>query len=263
MISKFYFNAANEEVVDEYLDFHIPPEGPGAGTSEKAKNPWDKLSSEFPFFKELHALLFTHPNVTPPAITTGVGPHGRKVVHYQPPNLPQNTQVPVPASSDPFHGLIDLVLVNNPPLNPVTLLRIPSLPKALDDAHVSSDKENVPLPATPTPKTKPKASQFGEHIKRANQKISVVPRKYLLNFKQKTSRQNVIAMAQENRCLMLEERKQLMDLFNQLKESLPARYDSVKPAPLAASPTPSKRGRLAKWDIEGDLLDESQQNIFE
>jgi hypothetical protein len=33
----------------------------------------------------MHKFLATRSNITPPAITTGVGPHGRKIVHLQPP----------------------------------------------------------------------------------------------------------------------------------------------------------------------------------
>ncbi|KLO03788.1 hypothetical protein SCHPADRAFT_766720 [Schizopora paradoxa] len=43
----------------------------------------DELQLEFPAFKRLHKLLCTRPNVVPPAVTTGVGPGGRKTNHYQ------------------------------------------------------------------------------------------------------------------------------------------------------------------------------------
>jgi predicted small lipoprotein YifL len=46
----------------------------------------EQIESEFPFFPCLHAILAARPNVVPIAITTGVGPCGRKTVFYQPPD---------------------------------------------------------------------------------------------------------------------------------------------------------------------------------
>ena len=81
------------------MDFYIPASGPEASTPEFAVNLWHKLlivhicshvltqvwieqiESEFLFFMRLHAMLATWPNVNPPIIITGVGPHGHKIVY--------------------------------------------------------------------------------------------------------------------------------------------------------------------------------------
>lgn len=46
----------------------------------------EQIEDEFPFFPRLHAILAARPNVNPIAITTGVGPQGRKTVYYQAPD---------------------------------------------------------------------------------------------------------------------------------------------------------------------------------
>ncbi|KAL4074893.1 hypothetical protein V8B97DRAFT_1916138 [Scleroderma yunnanense] len=51
------------------------------------------ITKEFPFFPELHRIFVAHPNVTPIAVTTGVGPHGKENLHLQPLDEPQESQV--------------------------------------------------------------------------------------------------------------------------------------------------------------------------
>jgi hypothetical protein len=41
---------------------------------------------DFPYFPELHRLFSTRPNITPIAVTTGVGPDGHRTTHYQAPD---------------------------------------------------------------------------------------------------------------------------------------------------------------------------------
>lgn len=50
----------------------------------------DEIVSKFVYFPELHRMLSSRPNVTPIVITTGVGPAGRKTVHYQDPSEDEN-----------------------------------------------------------------------------------------------------------------------------------------------------------------------------
>ncbi|KIM50180.1 hypothetical protein SCLCIDRAFT_146158, partial [Scleroderma citrinum Foug A] len=69
---------------EEYCDFYIGADGPDESTSDQAKNIWDQIIWEFPFFPELHRIFVAHPNVTPIVVTTGVGPHGKKTLHMQP-----------------------------------------------------------------------------------------------------------------------------------------------------------------------------------
>ncbi|KAJ7502246.1 hypothetical protein B0H11DRAFT_2223720 [Mycena galericulata] len=49
-------------------------DGPDRTTTPDAKNLWDAIISEFPFFPTFHRLYSTRPNVNPPVIITGVGP---------------------------------------------------------------------------------------------------------------------------------------------------------------------------------------------
>ncbi|RDX49664.1 hypothetical protein OH76DRAFT_1556319 [Lentinus brumalis] len=61
----------------------IPRAGPDENTSTFSKNIWQQTEEKWPFFPRMHELLCTCPNVVPPAITTGVGPHGEATVYYQ------------------------------------------------------------------------------------------------------------------------------------------------------------------------------------
>ena len=87
----------------------------------------DKIIKDFPFFPELHRLFSTRPNITPIAVTTGVGPGGHQTIHYQAPDEvggpiwpepvidPQllALEVPVPPPAQPILGTSNYV--NLPP----------------------------------------------------------------------------------------------------------------------------------------------------
>ncbi|KAF8148472.1 hypothetical protein B0H34DRAFT_737190 [Crassisporium funariophilum] len=64
-------------------------------TTNRARNLWDQINKEFPFFPALHRLLCTRPNFNPPAVTTGVGAQGQTTVHYQAPATTQRAPTPV------------------------------------------------------------------------------------------------------------------------------------------------------------------------
>ncbi|KAF9521502.1 hypothetical protein CPB83DRAFT_778620, partial [Crepidotus variabilis] len=63
----------------QFLEFYIPPEGPSAGTSSHAKNLWETIVAEFPYFSQLHRLLSSRPNIMPIVITTGAGPNSMRL----------------------------------------------------------------------------------------------------------------------------------------------------------------------------------------
>ena len=70
----------------------------------------EEICKSFPFFPNLHRLLSSKPNMRPPAITTGVGPRGRQVVHLRPPKRPLDSVVSTQDSTlDP--DVIDPTLV--------------------------------------------------------------------------------------------------------------------------------------------------------
>ncbi|KAJ7081235.1 hypothetical protein C8R44DRAFT_653212, partial [Mycena epipterygia] len=71
---------------NEYMAFYIPSTGPDCTTTPEAVNIWAQIEQEFPFFPRLHQIFATRPNVTPIAITTGVGPRGPSTLYVQPPD---------------------------------------------------------------------------------------------------------------------------------------------------------------------------------
>ncbi|KAG6825544.1 hypothetical protein H0H93_000566, partial [Arthromyces matolae] len=143
---------------DEYSLCYVPPEGPNENTTIDAKNIWGTLSTnhslrvitrglgeikqEFEFFPRLHELLSTRPNVTPIAVTTGVGPYGRKTVHYQ---APENYQAQPTYDTPP--EIIDAHIdprLRNLDLNPSPLhLHIPA------HAEVEEIATQASAPQTP------------------------------------------------------------------------------------------------------------------
>ncbi|KAL4070612.1 hypothetical protein J3A83DRAFT_4526360 [Scleroderma citrinum] len=64
--------------------YFIEAGGPNESTPEQAKNIWDDIVSQFPFFPDLHHIWATKPNKNPIAVTTGVGPSGRRTLIMQP-----------------------------------------------------------------------------------------------------------------------------------------------------------------------------------
>ncbi|KAL4070949.1 hypothetical protein J3A83DRAFT_4188832 [Scleroderma citrinum] len=68
----------------KYCNFYLDADGPNENTSNEAKNIWDEILKKFPFFSELHRIFVACPNVTLIAVTTGVGPNGKKTLHLYP-----------------------------------------------------------------------------------------------------------------------------------------------------------------------------------
>ncbi|KIK34680.1 hypothetical protein CY34DRAFT_17552 [Suillus luteus UH-Slu-Lm8-n1] len=83
---------------EEHFNHYIPTSGPDNSTPMNIKSIWDEIVSKFPFFLDLHRMLSTHPNVTPIVITTGVGPAGKKTLHYQAPSEDEDEHEGHPAS---------------------------------------------------------------------------------------------------------------------------------------------------------------------
>ncbi|KAF9237945.1 hypothetical protein BU15DRAFT_62796 [Melanogaster broomeanus] len=76
---------------DEVCNFFIDAAGPDGHTPEAAKNICNDIKSQFPFFPELHRIWAAKPNKNPIAITTGVGPGGKKTLYMQPLASPKTT----------------------------------------------------------------------------------------------------------------------------------------------------------------------------
>ncbi|KAJ7259051.1 hypothetical protein C8J57DRAFT_1340749 [Mycena rebaudengoi] len=131
-----------DESLHEYMRCYIPSNGPDTTTTEEAKNLWDEITNEFPFFPTFHRLVSTRPNVNPPVIITGLGPEGRKITHLQ---------APIAAAHRPFsNALIDPSLIGRVATPPPQLL--PSFA-----GSESSPGTPIPWDATPSP-TKPTRS---------------------------------------------------------------------------------------------------------
>ncbi|KAG1764981.1 hypothetical protein EDD22DRAFT_845578 [Suillus occidentalis] len=64
--------------------------------------------SQFRFFPVLHRILSSHPNVTPIAIPTGIGPHGKKTVHFQVPSDDEGDEVGFSADQDQQSQMLTL-----------------------------------------------------------------------------------------------------------------------------------------------------------
>ncbi|KAI5985954.1 hypothetical protein EDD15DRAFT_2200333 [Pisolithus albus] len=158
--------------------------GPDEMTTEKARSIWDEIVQECPFFPILHCIFSSRPNITPIAVTTGVGPHGRKTVHFQPPSDDEGSG-PV-LSGDQMSQVRTLQDVLNAEMAHHGVVS-PSfeLPEDMGFSGEASfseeqEKENSPVPpqpsATPIGKQKPSSFSSGS-IDKAKQRISLVPKK--------------------------------------------------------------------------------------
>ncbi|KAG5649379.1 hypothetical protein H0H81_004193 [Sphagnurus paluster] len=106
------------------LSFYIYSDGPNDETPDFARNLWDAIIAEFPFFPVLHRMFGARPNVVPILVSTGVGPNGGQTIWYQPPD----------------DSVIDPALRSSPqPITPPNLLQTP-IPSS---------------PVTPTPQAHP------------------------------------------------------------------------------------------------------------
>ena len=104
----------------------------------------EQIEGKFKFFPSLHRIFSTRPSVIPPAVTTGVGPQGRKVTYFQPP-------------SGIGHIIDPALLSEGPPLPPhltvfgndVTNIQQPQPPSFVRSP--SPPDFSTPLSRTPSP----------------------------------------------------------------------------------------------------------------
>ncbi|KAJ7113279.1 hypothetical protein C8R43DRAFT_961647 [Mycena crocata] len=259
----------NDESMHEYMQCYIPAEGPDATTTVQAKNLWDEIMNDFPFFATFHRLVSTRPNVNPPVIITGVGPNGRRITHMQAPST---------ASYGPFPDhLIDPALpgpaATSPPPPP------PQTPRSVRSASLisweatpqkshhsprsprplrASDKENLRPATEKKVKVKVKAESspnLSQAIIAARASVNKIPAKRSFeemlvgihedNIKHAKSR----AIAQDEiakRRLMLEEKQQLIEMqklgmytkeefLEKLQEIETSYFPAVQPKPVKRS----------------------------
>ncbi|KAG9023022.1 hypothetical protein FS837_006039 [Tulasnella sp. UAMH 9824] len=153
--------------------------GPDEDTSEPAKNLWDQILQEFPYFGELHRLISSRPNVIPISITS-LGPTGTQTVYPQPPSPTATTtgeppSVPTPAitqtsflSDDipPPSGYLPPSQAldrdsSSPPPGSATPLPIPA-PKPSSNRKEKGKKALKPQPPQPSTLSKKLVSHAGK-----------------------------------------------------------------------------------------------------
>ncbi|KIJ10966.1 hypothetical protein PAXINDRAFT_85269, partial [Paxillus involutus ATCC 200175] len=74
----------SEDGADETCRCFIEAAGPNESTPEEARNIWDNIIFQFPFFPDLHCIWATKPNKNSIVVTTGVGPSGKRTLIMQP-----------------------------------------------------------------------------------------------------------------------------------------------------------------------------------
>ncbi|KAJ7238943.1 hypothetical protein C8J57DRAFT_1478547 [Mycena rebaudengoi] len=267
-------NDDEDESLHEYMQCYIPCNGPDETTTTEAKNLWDEIMNEFPFFATFHRLVSTRPNVNPPVIITGVGPGGRRITHIQPPSAPSHEPFPDHLIDPSLHGRVATPLLQSPRSvrsgTPISWEATPT--KSARRPLQILDKENKP-PQTEKKKNKVKmesSPNLSHAILAARASVSKVPAKRSFeemlvsmhedNIKQAHARQS----AQDDlakRRLMLEEKAQLIDMQQKLgiysndefREKLKEIEMSYAPA---AQPKSAKRPRLSspiKVDDSSDV----------
>ncbi|KAJ6779215.1 hypothetical protein DFH09DRAFT_1369675 [Mycena vulgaris] len=250
----------SDESLHEYMACYIPIGGPDETTTEGAKNLWDKITKEFPFFPTFHRLYSTRPNVNPPVIITGVGPGGRKMVHLQPPSKPK-------AQGFPEH-LIDPSLVSRaatppantrafgpdwPELDQTPIKQSPPRRSPLKDIR---DTTNVQRKAAKV-KAEPNLSAA---IQKARSSIRKLPKKRTLEDTLVSLHESTVQQAaqraafQDNlaqRRLMLDEKAQLIEMQKlglYTKEEFLAKLAEIEQGFVASQPKPVKRRRLEYFE---------------
>lgn len=140
----------------------------------------DKIIKDFPFFPELHWLFSTRPNITPIAVTTGVGPGGHQTIHYQAPDEVEGPVRPEPVI-DP--QLLALGVPVPPPAQPVlgTSNHV-NLPPSTQPPPLATLRGAENATGFKTPARAPKPATFGSEkldsaVTKAKESIKTIPSK--------------------------------------------------------------------------------------
>ncbi|KAF7972866.1 hypothetical protein HWV62_16910 [Athelia sp. TMB] len=259
------------------FDFYVPPSGPNEETDTRAVNIWQDIEQQFPFFPSLHRLYASRPNINPPAVTTGVGPYGRRVTYMQPPD-----------------DQIDPALSDIPPTQPPASRAFGTdIANDILTPDVSQAPPSTPF-RTPTPAASqssargPRAPVFSTAaIENAKKAISIVPKKrsfeesiieiaghvlflsaLLFPPLTKLYRNNIKAMdarAREDRDvrkqeLLLQEFKAGIWSRGEYRRELKKLKREVTPEPVPSEPSASPREPSPEWQVNenGSLIDEDE-----
>ncbi|KAF8056303.1 hypothetical protein FPV67DRAFT_1531959 [Lyophyllum atratum] len=240
---------------DTPASFFIEGGGPNEETPAHALNIWDEIVRVWPYFPRMHALFGSRPNVTPIAVTTGVGPNGLQTQWFQRPD-----------------DFIDPVLLNTPerpvasaPTQPLTATR------SFGSEHTNYE------PGTPTPSQVSRSQVSGsllpryakpssasrDAIERLKASNSTVPKK-------RSAIDQLLELSKENIQFMRDssERKQVSSersqLFEEYKAGLWTDVEfraKVDELTRSKSP-PAKRRReySPDWDLGRFDDDEGEQD---
>ncbi|KAJ6472509.1 hypothetical protein C8R45DRAFT_1217790 [Mycena sanguinolenta] len=251
----------DDDSLHEYMSCYIPTDGPDGTTTPEAKNLWDSIVTDFPFFPFFHNLYSTRANVNPPIVITGVGPAGRKIVHLQPPPLPPlmglmatPPRAATPPPPESISGRSSPIPWSPSPVKVTVTVETPVKIKS------SSTKENHSLDAQ-KPIVK-KETPLSDAILRARQNIKKLPAKSYVFCRNTMKQAAKRAAAQDElaqRRLMLDEKAQLIEMqrlgiytkdefLTQLAQ-IEARYKPNQP-----SPSPAKRLRLSDSSSDIEVL---------
>ncbi|KAF8122000.1 hypothetical protein K438DRAFT_1716271 [Mycena galopus ATCC 62051] len=254
-----------DESLHEFMSCYIPTGGPDNTTTPDAKNLWEAIVKEFPFFPFFHNLYSTRANVNPPVVITGVGPTGRKIVHLQPPS--GSVGVPFPDHLiDP--KLMNLVATPPPPpsrgSSPIHWSPTPS-PVKTPRSPLKPLKENRD-PSTQKPKVKHE-TPLSAAILRARENVKKIPAKRSLedtlislheNTMKQTAKRGALQDELAQRRLMLDEKAQLIEMhrlgiYN--KEEFLAQLSAIEARfKVATQPSPAKRPRLSDSSSDVEVL---------
>lgn len=210
------------------LSFYIYSDGPNDETPDFARNLWDAIIAEFPFFPVLHRMFGARPNVVPILVSTGVGPNGGQTIWYQPPD----------------DSVIDPALRSSPqPITPPNLLQTP-IPSS---------------PVTPTPQARPpKPSTNSRLALEKAAAIKVIPQKSsiaeaMITISQRTfdalERKNMLEQATAQRAQALAEFKEGLiskDEWQKEIRRIKRQFSPPSPQPLTAP----------RYNLDGDYSEE-------
>ncbi|KAG2122243.1 hypothetical protein DEU56DRAFT_746050, partial [Suillus clintonianus] len=201
----------NGDPTNEFCQFYIGANGPDATSTEEAKNLWEEIKNDFPFFADLHQIFAARPNVTPIAVTTGVGPHGKKTFHMQPPSDDEDNTTFTASQVSQIRTLQDALNHAN------------TAPRAASPSfEFVNDKENTPFfhammsSQTPIRTKAPKPSSMSQDsitkVKGRIQKIT--PKRSIEDTLFEIQRVNLNAMnARAREELLLKKRNCLLEEF--------------------------------------------------
>jgi hypothetical protein len=151
-----------------FLSFH---------NTTKISDAVEQIKKYFRYFPELHQLWATRPNVNPPAITTGVGPHGRSTLYIQPLddcNIdPALRDPPVNFSRSFGTNTTNTVPQASLPIPFTQSNTLPSTPASRSSVESGTSNENETPSATPRPK-----SYLDEALAKARASIKKIPQKW-------------------------------------------------------------------------------------